>query len=70
MTTAYERELEKELSLLREQNKELVFVTGKLASELQDADQTISELRDRINELEKWILDTQGKEGQVRCRSL
>lgn len=61
-------EYEDEIKLLRNQNAELVFITGKLSDELQEADRLVQEQRKRIAELEqevKCVLDVVG-----RCRSM
>lgn len=61
-------EFEEAYKLLLEQNKELVFITGKLSDELKAADKVIKDQRKRISELEQEVrcaVDVIG-----RCRSM
>lgn len=69
MSTA--AEYEKAIKLLQEQNKELVFITGKLSDELKAADKVIKEQNKRINELEWQIrISPESRPGYPVCRSL
>lgn len=64
-------EFDEALKLLMEQNKELVFLTGKLSDELKAADKVIKDQRKRISELEQQVrYSVDVMDRNFMCRSM